>query len=71
MTVEDIYRITSLTQDVEMCRITSLTQDAEMYNPKAKDFVYIGECGSIPLSCMDIPVIQIFTNNDIMVIIVE
>lgn len=58
MTVEDIYRITNLTQDVEM------------YNPKSKDFVYIGECGNIPLSCMDIPVSQIFTNN-ILVIIVK
>lgn len=58
MTVEDIYRITNLTQDVEM------------YNPKSKDFVYIGECSNIPLSCMDIPVSQIFTNN-ILVIIVK
>lgn len=59
MTVEDIYRITKLAQDVEM------------YNPKSKDFVYIGECSNIPLSCMDIPVSQIFTNNDILVIIVK
>lgn len=59
MTVEDIYRITNLTQDVEM------------YNPKSKDFVYIGECCNIPLSCMDIPVSQIFTNNNILVIIVK
>lgn len=59
MIVEDIYRITNLTQDVEM------------YNPKSKDFVYIGECGNIPLSCMDIPVSQIFTNNNILVIIVK
>ena len=59
MTVEDIYRITSPTQNVEM------------YNPKSKDFVYIGECGNIPLSCMDIPVSQIFTNNNILVIIVK
>ncbi len=71
MTVEDIYRITSLTQDVEMCRISSPTQDVEMYNPKSKDFVYIGECGNIPVSCMDIPVSHIFTNNDILVIIVK
>lgn len=59
MIVEDIYRITNLTQDVEM------------YNPKSKDFVYIGECSNIPLSCMNIPVSQIFTNNDILVIIVK
>lgn len=59
MIVEDIYRITNPTQDVEM------------YNPKSKDFVYIGECSNIPLSCMDIPVSQIFTNNNILVIIVK
>lgn len=59
MTVEDIYRITNTTQDVEM------------YNPKSKDFVYTGECSNIPLSCMDIPVSQIFTNNNILVIIVK
>ena len=59
MIVEDIYRITNLSQDVEM------------YNPKSKNFVYIGECSNIPLSCMDIPVSQIFTNNNILVIIVK
>ena len=59
MTVEDIYRITNSTQDVEM------------YNPKSKDVVYIGECSNIPLSCMDIPVSRIFTNNNILVIIVK
>lgn len=59
MTVEDIYRITNLTQDVEM------------YNPKTKDFVYIGECSNIPISCFDIPVSQIFTNDNILVIIVK
>ena len=59
MTVEDIYRITNLTQDVEI------------YNPKTKEFVYIGECSNIPLSCLDIQVSQIFTNNDILVITVK
>lgn len=59
MIVEDIYRITNLTQDVEI------------YNPKTSEFVYIGECGNIPLSCMVIPVSQIFTNNNILVIIVK
>ena len=56
MIVEDIYRITNPTQDVEM------------YNPKSKDFVYIGECSNIPLSCLDIPVSQIFTNDNILTI---
>lgn len=59
MSLEDIYRITNLTQDVEI------------YNPKTAEFVYIGECSNIPLSCMDIPVSQIFTNNNILVIIVK
>lgn len=59
MTVEDIYRITNLTQDVEI------------YNAKTKKFVYIGECRNIPLSCLDIQVSQIFTNNDILAIIAK
>lgn len=59
MIVEDIYRITNLTQAVEI------------YNPKTAEFVYIGECSNIPLSCLDIPVSQIFTNGDILVIIVK
>lgn len=59
MTVVDIYRITSLTQSVEI------------YNPKTKEFVYTGDCSNIPLSCLDIPVCQIFTNDDILVIIVK
>ncbi len=57
--VEDIYRITNLTQNVEI------------YNPKTKEFVYIGECSNIPLSCLDIPVSQVFTNDNILVIIVK
>ena len=59
MTVEDIYRITKLKQDVHI------------YNAKTKEFVYIGECSNIPLSCLDIQVSQIFTNDDILVIIVK
>lgn len=59
MTVEDIYRITSLTQDVEI------------YNPKTKEFVYIGECSNIPLSCLDIPVSHIFTNDNMLIIIIR
>lgn len=59
MTVEDIYRITNLAQDVEI------------YNPKIKEFVYIGECSNIPLSCLDIPLSQIFTNDNILYIIVK
>ena len=59
MTVEDIYRITSSEQNVHI------------YNPKANVFAFIGACSNIPLSCMDIPVSQIFTNNNILVIIVK
>ena len=59
MIVEDIYRITNLKQDVEI------------YNPKTKDYVFIGECRNIPLSCLDIPVSQIFTNDNMLVIMVK
>ena len=59
MTVEDIYRITNLSQEVEI------------YNPKIKEFVFIGECSNIPLSCLDIPVSQIFTNDNMLAIMVE
>ena len=59
MTVEDIYRITNLTQDVEI------------YNPMTAEYVYIGECSNIPLACLDIPVSQIFTNDDILTIMVR
>ena len=62
MIVEDIYRITNLTQDVEI------------YNPKTAEYVYIGECSNIPLSCLDIldiPVSQIFTNDNILTIMVR
>ena len=59
MTVEDIYRITNLAQAVDI------------YNPKTKEFVYIGDCSNIPLSCLDIQVSQIFTNDNILVIMVK
>ena len=59
MTVEDIYRITNPTQDVHI------------YNPKTKFFVFIGVCSNIPLSCLDFAVSQIFTNDNILVVIVK
>lgn len=61
MTVEDIYRITYQAQNVDI------------YNPKTRVLVFTGECRDIPLSCLDIPVIQIFTNDmdNVLVIIVE
>lgn len=59
MTVEDIYRINNSSQGVQI------------YNPKTEDFVFIGDCGNIPLSCLDITVSQIFTNGDILVIVVK
>lgn len=62
MIVEDIYRITSPAQNVDIYRINSL---------KTKDFVFIGECRNIPLSCLDIPVRQIFTNNNMLVIMIK
>lgn len=59
MTVEDIYRITSPAQDVDI------------YNPKTKVFVFTGVCSNIPLSCLDITVSQICTSGNILVIMVE
>lgn len=59
MTVEDIYRITNSSQGVQI------------YNPKTEDLVFIGDCSNIPLSCLDITVSQIFTNGDILVIVVK
>lgn len=59
MTVEDIYRITNPAQNVDI------------YNPKTRVFFFSGVCSDIPLSCMDIPVSQIFTNDNILAIIVK
>lgn len=62
MTIADIYRITNPTQNVDIYRISS---------PKTKEFVYIGECSNIPLSCLDITVSQIFTNDNMLVIMIK
>lgn len=62
MTVEDIYRITNSTQIVDIYRISSL---------KTKDYVFIGECRNIPVSCLDIPISQIFTNDNVLVILIK
>ena len=59
MTVEDIYRITNPEQNVHI------------YNPKANVFAFIGACSNIPLSCMDFPVSQIFTNNNTLAIMIK
>ena len=59
MLVEDIYRITSSTQNVDI------------YNPKTKVFVFTGVCGDIPLNCLDIPVIQIVTVDNTLAMLVE
>lgn len=59
MTVEDIYRITNSEQDVDI------------YNPKTGVFMFSGVCSDIPLSCLDIPVSQIFTNDNILAIMVK
>ena len=59
MTVEDIYRITYREQEVEI------------YNPKTKEFAFIGHCSNIPLSCLDIPVSQIFTIDNMLAIAVK
>lgn len=59
MTVEDIYRITSPVQNVDI------------YNPKTKVFVFTGVCSDIPLSCLDMPVIQIvaYVGNTLAIVV--
>ena len=59
MTVEDIYRITSPAQNVDI------------YNPKTKVFVFTGVCGDIPLNCLDIPVSQVVAVDNTLAIMVE
>lgn len=59
MIVEDIYRIISPAQNVDI------------YNPKTKVFVFTGVCSDIPLTCLDIPVSQIVSFDNTLAIMVE
>lgn len=59
MIVEDIYRITSPAQKVDI------------YNPKTKVFVFTGVCSDIPLNCLDIHVSQIVAVDNTLAIMVE
>lgn len=59
MIVEDIYRIISPAQNVDI------------YNPKTKVFVFTGVCSDIPLTCLDISVSQIVAVDDTLDIMVE
>lgn len=59
MIIEDIYRITSPAQNVDI------------YNPKTKVFVFTGVCSDIPLNCMDISVSQIVAVDNTLAIMVE
>lgn len=59
MIVEDIYRITSPAQNVDI------------YNPKIKGFLFTGVCSDIPLTCLDIPVSQIVAVDNTLAIMVE
>ena len=59
MTVEDIYRITNSSQVVHI------------YNPNTKVFVFNGVCSDIPLSCFDFQISQIFTNDNMLAIMVK
>ena len=59
MIVEDIYRIISPAQNVDI------------YNPKTKVFVFTGVCSDIPLTCLDIPVSQIVSVDNTLAIMVE
>lgn len=59
MIVEDIYRILNTEQDIDI------------YNPVTRVFVFTGKCKDITLSCMGLSVSQIFTNNDVLVVITK
>lgn len=59
MIVEDIFRVTSPAQNVDI------------YNPKTKVFVFTGVCSDIPLTCLDITVSQIVAVDDTLDIMVE
>ena len=59
MIVEDIYRITSPAQNVDI------------YNPKTKVLVFTGVCSDIPLTCLDIPVSQVVSVDNTLGIMIE
>ena len=59
MIVEDIYRITSPAQNVDI------------YNLKTKVFVFTGVCSDIPLTCLDIPVSQVVAVDNTLAIMIE
>lgn len=62
MIVEDIYRITSPAQNVDIYRISSL---------KTKFFVFTGVCSDIPLAFLDIPVSQVDAVDNTLAIMIE
>ena len=59
MIVEDIYRITSPAQNVDI------------YNPKTKVFVFTGVCSDIPLTCLGILVSQVVAVDNTLAIMIE
>lgn len=59
MIVEDIYKITSPAQNVDI------------YNPKTKVFVFTGVCNDIPLNCLNISVSQVVAVDNTLAIMVE
>ena len=59
MIIEDIYRITSPAQNIDI------------YNPKTKVFVFTGVCSDIPLNFLDIPVSEIVAVDNTLAIMVE
>lgn len=59
MLVSDLYKVMSETQEIDI------------YSVKKQIFIFKGECKDITLSCMELQVNSIFTNNDLFVITVE
>lgn len=47
------------------------TQRVDIYNPKKEFFLFTGVCSDIPLYCLDLYVSHIFTNNDLLAIMVK
>ena len=55
----------------DVFRVMSETQQVDIYNPKTKVFEFTGVCSDIPLTCLDIPVIQIVAVDNTLAILVE
>lgn len=55
----------------DLFKVMNEDQHVDIYNPKKRVFMFTGVCSDIPSSCLDLYVIHIFTNKDILAIMVE